>query len=448
MARQLELPWEGPGTARGVPRSDEPRTAGRDTGRPGAEPLLEAMLDRDNLRAALRRVVTNRGSPGIDGMTTEDLLPYLRQHWEAIRASLLEGTFRPQAVRLHEIPKRSGGGMRKLGIPTVVDRFIQQALAQVLLPRFDPGFSEFSYAYRPGRSQHDAVRQALDYVRSGRRIVVEVDVSNFFDRVNHDVLMGKLAKRIGDRRVLRLIRRYLESGMMANGVVTEREEGTPQGSPLSPLLANVLLDEVDKQLERNGQCFVRYADDINVYVASRKAGARAMARVRRLLDELKLQVNESKSVVAPASSRSLLGYSFWYLSGEARLRVAKASLGRMKDRVRRITRRTGGRSMAQVVGELTSYLRGWRNYFALAQTGGIFKALDRWIRRRLRALQLKHWQRARTTYRELRARGASVALAWNVARNTRRWWWNASKRIHHLMPNRHFDQMGLFHLAR
>lgn len=447
MTRQLELPWEGPGEAWEAPRSDEPPTAGREPGSPGGEQLLEAMLDRRNLQRALRRVETNRGSPGIDGMSTEELRPYLHEHWEEIRAQLLDGTFRPQAVLLREISKTSGPGVRRLGIPTVLDRLIQQALTQVLQPRFEASFSEYSYGYRPGRSQHDAIRQAQAYVQAGRRIVVEVDLEAFFDRVNHDILMGRLAKRIGDRRVLRLIRRYLESGQMANGVVMEREEGTPQGSPISPLLANVLLDEVDKQLERSGQCFVRYADDIRVYVRSRKAGKRVMARLRNLLAKLRLRVNESKSTVAPASRRSLLGYSFWYQSGVVRLRVAKQSLGRMKTRVRKITRRSRGRSMAQVVEELTRYLRGWRNYFSLAETRRIFAALDGWIRRRLRALQLKHWQRARTTFRELRARGASRELAWTVARHTRRWWWNASKRIHHLMPNRHFAQMGLIQLA-
>jgi len=441
-----ELPWEGLGEARGVPRSDEPPTAIRETGSPGNEQLLEAMLERHNLERALKRVEKNRGSSGIDGMTTKELRPYLHVHWKEIQASLLDQTFRPQAVRLHEIEKTSGG-TRGLGIPTVLDRVIQQALAQVLQPIFDPSFSEFSYAYRPGRSTHDAVRQARSYLEGGRRIVVEVDLENFFDRVNHDVLMGRLAKRIGDRRVLRLIRRYLESGMMANGVVSERREGTPQGSPLSPLLANVLLDDVDKELERSGQSFVRYADDISVYVRSRKAGSRAMARLRNLLAKLRLRVNESKSVVAPASKRSLLGYSFWFHRGEVRLRVAPKSLRRMKDRVREITSRRCGRSVPQVVERLNSYLRGWRNYFGLAQTNRVFKTLDGWIRRRLRMLHLRQWKSVGTTYRTTQARGAARDLAWEIARHTRRWWWNASKRVAHLLPNRYFDRLGLFQLA-
>jgi len=443
-----ELPWKGLGEARGVPlRSDEPPTAVRETGSPGNERLLEAMLDRDNLERALKRVEKNRGSSGIDGRTTKELRPYLHVHWEEIRAALLDQTFRPQPVRMHEIPKATGG-MRRLGIPTVLDRLVQQALAQVLQPIFDPSFSDFSYAYRPGRSTHDAVRQALAYVQEGRRIVVEVDLANFFDRVNHDMLMGRLAKRIGDRRILKLIRRYLESGLMANGVVSERAEGTPQGSPLSPLLANVLLDDVDQKLERNGQSFVRYADDIKVYVRSRKAGARAMACLRKLLGKLRLPVNNAKSVVASASRRSLLGYSIWYHRGEARLRVAPASLRRMKDRVREISSRTRGRSIKQVVERLTSFLRGWRNYFGLAQTNGIFKALDSWIRRRLRMLHLQHWKTVATIYRKARARGASRALAWSIARHPRRRWRNASKRIHQLLPTSYFDKMGLPKLAR
>ncbi len=448
MARQLELPWKGLSEAREVSRSDEPPTAVRDAGSSGKERLLEAMLEPRNLERALKRVEKNRGSSGIDGMTTEEVRPYLHVHWKTIRASLLDQTFRPTAVRMHEISKSSGNGTRRLGIPTVLDRVIQQALTQVLLPRFDPSFSEFSYGYRPGRSQHDAVRQALSYVKAGRGLVVEVDLESFFDRVNHDVLMGRLAKRIGDRRILRLIRRYLESGQMVNGVVSERKEGTPQGSPLSPLLANVLLDEVDQELERSGQCFVRYADDISVYVRSRKAGQRAMAHVRKLLTKLRLRVNESKSRVVRASRQSLLGYSFWYLRGEVRLRAAKKSLVRMKDRVRRITRRACGRSIEQVIGQLNSYLRGWRNYFALAQTGGLFRALDGWIRRRLRALQLGHWKRARPTIRALRALGATSELAWKIARNTRRYWWNSAKLVHHLLTNRYFDQQGLVRLVK
>ena len=355
------------GEASSEGRSVEAPTAEQGSGHPGSD-LMELALTRPNLKAALKRVRKNKGSPGIDGMRTEDLLPYLWKNWDAIRGQLLAGTYQPSPVRRQQIPK-SGGGMRELGIPTVLDRFIQQALLQVLQPGFDASFSKHSYGFRPKRSAHDAVRAAKRYVEEGRRIVVDVDLEKFFDRVNHDVLMGKLAKRIRDRRVLGLIRRYLEAGVMAEGVVMERREGTPQGGPLSPLLANVLLDEVDKELEKRGHAFVRYADDCNVYVRSRRAGQRVMELLRRLFGRLRLRVNESKSAVDLAKNRKVLGYSFWDAPGRTvRLRVAGKPLAALKARIRRITRRTGGRSMTQVVEELREYLPGWRNYFSLAET--------------------------------------------------------------------------------
>ena len=409
---------------------------------------MERAVSRSNLKAALKRVVKNRGSPGIDGMTVDDLLPYLRVHWEELRGSLLAGTYQPQPVKRQEIPK-GGGGTRELGIPTVLDRFIQQALLQVLQPGFDPGFSEHSYGFRPGRRAHDAVRRARDFIQSGRRVVVDVDLERFFDRVHHDVLMGKLALRIQDRRVLRLIRRYLSSGVMASGVFVQRHEGTPQGGPLSPLLANVLLDEVDKELEKRGHAFVRYADDCNVYVRSRRAGQRVLGVLRKLYARLRLRVNESKSAVASAFHRPFLGFAFWVGSGGVvRLRVAAKALGRLQDRVRELTARKRGQSMVTVVEGLTSYLRGWHAYFRLATTPRAFANLDAWIRHRLRAVQLHQWKRGRTTFRELRARGASVSLAADIARGTRRWWWNASKRLHHVLTNSYFDELGLFRLAR
>ena len=334
--------------------------------------------------------------------------------------------------------------MRDLGIPTVLDRFIQQALLQVLQPGFDATFSEHSYGFRPRRSAHHAVMAAKRYIEEGRRFVVDVDLEKFFDRVNHDVLMGRLAKRIPDRRVLGLIRRYLDAGVMVNGVVMERAEGTPQGGPLSPLLANVLLDEVDKELEKRGHAFVRYADDGNVYVRSRRAGLRVMALLRQLFGQLRLRVNEAKSAVDLAWKRKILGYSFWVGAGRTvKLRVAGKALAVMKDRVRRITRRSGGRSMAQVIAELRGYLPGWRNYFSLAETPGIFGDLDQWIRHRLRAVQLKQWKRGTTVYREMRARGASELVAARVAANTRRWWRNASMALHMVLPTSHFDALGL-----
>jgi group II intron reverse transcriptase/maturase len=389
----------------------------------------------------------NKGGPGIDGMRTEDLLAYLWRNWDALRAQLLAGTYQPSAVKRHQIPK-SDGGMRELGIPTVLDRFIQQALLQVLQPGFDASFSKHSYGFRPKRSAHDAVRAAKRYVEEGRRVVVDVDLEKFFDRVNHDVLMGKLAKRIRDRRVLGLIRRYLEAGVMAEGVVMERLEGTPQGGPLSPLLANVLLDEVDKELEKRGHAFVRYADDCNVYVRSQRAGQRVMELLRRLLRRLRLRVNESKSAVDLVEHRKVLGYTFWKArNGTMQLRVADKPLAMFKARICRITRPTGGRSMTQVVEELKEYLPGWCNYFSQAATPQIFARLDKWTRHRLRALYLKQWKRGPTAYRALRARGTSHRVAASVAANMRYRWKLSRHALNAALPNSHFAALGLPRLA-
>ncbi len=390
----------------------------------------------------------NKGSPGIDGMTVEELERHLSEHWQAIRGQLLAGSYRPSAVKQQLIPK-SGGGMRHLGIPTVLDRFVQQLLLQVLQPMFDPTFSEHSHGFRPGRRAHDAVREAQQYVQDGRRWVVDVDLERFFDRVNHDVLMGKLQNRIGDRRVLRIIRRYLEAGIMADGVVVERHEGTPQGGPLSPLLANVLLDEVDKELERRGHCFVRYADDCNVYMRSRRAGERVLAALREKYAKLRLRVNEEKSAVARVWDRKFLGYSFWVAKGRVvKLRVAAKALGEMKQRVRSITRRNGGRSTEQVARELGAYLRGWREYFKLADTPEIFADLEGWIHRRLRAMQLKQWKRGRATLRELRARGLPEWLAQKGAGHARRWWYAAALgAMHTALPGTYFERLGVPRLA-
>lgn len=333
-------------------------------------------------------------------------------------------------------------------VPTVLDRFIQQALLQVLQPMLDPEFSEHSHGFRPGHRAHDAVIEAQRYIQDGRKWVVDVDLEQFFDRVNHDVLMGKLAKRIGDRCVLGLIRRYLNAGILANGVAVERYEGTPQGGPLSPLLANVLLDEVDKELERRGHAFIRYADDCNVYVRSKRAGKRVMGLLRQLYERLRLRVNESKSAVDLAWNRKILGYSFWNAPGRVvKRRVARKALVAMKERVRRITRRTRGRSIEQVTKELRSYLIGWKAYFRLADTPRIFRELDEWIRHRLRAIHLKQWKRGRTTYRELRGRGLSDAGARKVAANARRWWKNSGMLINAVFPIRYFDELGVPRLA-
>lgn len=448
MSRQLELPLGDRGEAPKAQRSEEAPAAATGTGDSGASGLLEAVLSRTNLQAALRRVVSNKGSPGSDGMTVEELPLWLRDHWPETREQLLAGTYQPATVKRQAIPKR-GGGVRELGIPTVLDRFIQQALLQVLQPRFDPGFSPHSYGFRPGRRAHDAVRQAQQYVQEGRRWVVDVDLEKFFDRVNHDVLMGKLAHRIEDRRVLGLIRRYLNAGILAGGVVVERHVGTPQGGPLSPLLANVLLDEVDKELERSGHAFVRYADDCNVYVRSQRAGERVLGRLRRCYARLKLRINESKSAVARATQRQFLGFAFWIGPGkQVKHRVAPKALLAMRNQVRAMTRRTQGRSLEQVCESLRRYLQGWKEYFRLADTPGVFERLDEWLRHRLRALQLKQWKRGRTIYRELRARGMPVDAAATVAFNGRRWWRNSAMAIHIALPNSLFDRLGLTRLAK
>lgn len=422
-------------------RGGEVRAAGGGDGGSGREDLLLEVLARDNMRAALRRVKQNGGSAGVDGMTVEALPDYLRQHWPRIREELLGGRYVPQQVLRREIPK-SSGGVRELGIPTVLDRLIQQAILQVLQPRIDRSFSDHSYGFRPGRRAHDAVRRAQQYIQSGRRVVVDVDLERFFDRVNHDVLMERLARRIADRRLLRLVRRYLEAGVMVNGVAVERYEGTPQGGPLSPLLANVLLDEVDKELEKRGHAFVRYADDCNVYVQSRRAGERVMESLRRHYAKLRLRVNAAKSAVAPAWNRKFLGYSFWAARGGAvRLRVADKAMATMKDRVRQITGRNGGRSMTQVAAELRSYLTGWKAYFRLANTPKAFAVLDEWIRHRMRTLQLKQWKRGKTIFRELRARGMSQLVAATVAANARRWVRNSRMYLHLAIRNTDLDAL-------
>jgi len=405
--------------------------------------LLEAALTRENLRQALKRVRANKGAPGVDGLDIDQTARHLVTAWPAVREQLLRGTYRPMPVRRVTIPKPDGGE-RELGIPTVTDRLIQQALLQVLQPILDPTFSEHSYGFRPGRRAHDAVLAAQSYVQTGRRTVVDVDLEKFFDRVNHDILIDRLQKRIGDAGVIRLIRAYLNAGMMSDGVVQERYEGTPQGGPLSPLLANVLLDEVDKALERRGHCFVRYADDANVYVHSRRAGERVMALLRKLYGRLRLKVNETKSAVASVFGRKFLGYSFWVAPGGAvKRKVAPKALTTFKQRVREVTRRSGGRSMPEVVERLRSYLLGWKAYFRLAQTPRVWRELDEWLRHRLRAIQLKHWKRGPTMYRELRALGASAETARQVAANSRCWWRNSRRALNRVLTIAYFDGLGV-----
>jgi RNA-directed DNA polymerase len=409
--------------------------------------LLVQALARGNMVAAWRRVKANGGSAGVDGLSIDDTADYLKTHWPWIRADLLAGCYRPQSVRRVQILK-SNGGMRELGIPTVTDRLIQQALLQVLQPRIDPTFSEYSYGFRPGRRAHDAVLKAQHYVQDGYRVVVDVDLEQFFDRVNHDVLMHRLSKCIQDKAVLRLIRRYLQAGVMCNGVVMERYEGTPQGGPLSPLLANVLLDEVDRELERRGHRFVRYADDCNVYVRSRKAGERVLVGLRKLYNRLHLKVNEAKTAVVCALGHKFLGYSLWLAAGDQVKRaVAYTALEAFKRRIRQITRRTCGRNLSELAERLRCYMLGWKTYFRLAQTPRVFRELDEWLRHRLRAVQLKHWRRGRTMFRELRAMGATEDHAARVAGNARRWWRNSRGDLNRLMPIAYFDKLSVPRLS-
>lgn len=447
MSKQLELPFESRGEAPRQDRSGEASTAAKGDERSGTDHLMERVVERNNAKAALKRVRQNQGSPGVDGMTVEELPKHLVRHWQAIREQLLTGTFQPQPVKRQVIPKK-GGGDRELGIPTVLDRFIQQCILQVLQPRFDPTFSEHSYGFRPGRRAHDAVRAAQRYIQEGRRWVVDLDLEKFFDRVNHDVLMGRLAQRIADKRMLGLIRRYLEAGVLAGGITKERHEGTPQGGPLSPLLANVLLDEVDREMEKRGHAFVRYADDCNVYVQSRRAGERVMETLRRLYARLRLRINETKSAVARPWERRFLGFGFFRVRGEVRRRVAPEALRAMKDQVRRITGRNQGRSVESVVESLREYLTGWKAYFRLSETPGVFSEIDGWIRHRLRMVQTHQWKRGVKAFRELRRREVPYWEARRAARHLRSWWKTSNTfALNNALPPSYYDGLGLPRLA-
>jgi group II intron reverse transcriptase/maturase len=401
--------------------------------------LMEEIFAWVNVEEALRRVESNRGAPGVDGMRVEELRGHVERHWGETLQGLLDGSYRPSPVLRREIPK-GGGGVRQLGIPTVLDRMIQQAILQVLQPLMDPTFSEHSYGFRPGRSAHQAVRAAKGYVESGREWVVDIDLERFFDRVNHDVLMERLSRRIGDKRLLRLIRRYLEAGVLADGLRCETYEGTPQGGPLSPLLANVLLDEVDRELERRGHAFVRYADDCNVYVQSERAGERVMASLRKQYAKLRLRVNESKSQVARARDRKFLGFRI----RRAKLGVAPSAKQELKQRVRALTRRTRGVPVPAVIEDLRKYLTGWRAYFGLAETPTVFAELERWIRRRLRLYLAYQWKQGPTAYRKLRQLGVPEQPALAVAAHLHRWWHTSQTLALSLAyPNHAFDALGL-----
>ena len=439
---QAGSPTRSKGEARRVGRGEEESAAIDEDERSGTSGLMERMLTRPNLMAALKRVEQNKGSAGVDGMTVDQLRVFLGSEWPRIREELLAGRYQPFPVRRVEIPKPDGG-TRKLGVPSVVDRFIQQVLLQVLQPMIDPSFSSSSYGFRPGRSAHQAILAAQRHVQAGRGIVVDVDLEKFFDRVNHDVLMGRLSKRIRDPRVLRLIRRFLEAGVMVLGVLEEGREGTPQGGPLSPLLANVLLDEVDQELERRGHAFVRYADDLNVYVRSLRAGERVMRMLRHQFDGLRLYINEEKSAVADATTRKFLGFTLYRYREAVKIAVAPKAVAKMKDRVRELTRRNGGRSLEDVVERLKRYLLGWKQYFRVQQRHRFMEELDGWIRHRLRALKLRQWRRGTTAYKEALRMGATPSVAAKIAGGLRRWWLNARLLVNSVMPNRFFDDLGL-----
>ncbi len=442
---RAERSGEAPGEAGREPGSDEACAPRHDTENTGSA-LLQRALTRENLQQAFKRVRANKGAAGVDGLDIDETARHLVTVWPTLREQLLRGTYRPSPVRRVTIPKPDGGE-RELGIPTVTDRLIQQALLQVLQPILDPTFSKHSHGFRPGRRAHDAVLAAQTHVQTGRRVVVDVDLEKFFDRVNHDILIDRLRRRIPDAGIIRLIRAYLNSGIMSDGVVQERQQGTPQGGPLSPLLANVLLDEVDKTLEQRGHCFVRYADDCNVYVRSRRAGERVMALLRRCYAKLRLTVNETKSAVASVTGRKFLGYSFWFAEDGVKRKVAAKPPATFKQRVRQLTRRSGGRSMAEVIERLRPYLLGWKAYFGLAQTPGIRRTLDEWLRHRLRAIQLKHWKRGTTMFRELRKLGASPQTAQRVAANARCWWRNSDGDIKRVLTIAYFDRLGVPRLS-
>ncbi|MBI3100626.1 MAG: group II intron reverse transcriptase/maturase [Burkholderiales bacterium] len=439
----------GPDTASDETRGTLHEHPATGTAKPiaGTGGLLQAALTRQNLQTAWKRVKANKGAAGVDGLDIEQTAQVIRQSWPDIRSALLTGRYRPSPVRKVMIPKPDGS-QRELGIPTVTDRLIQQALLQILQPIIDPTFSEHSHGFRPGRRAHDAVKAARAYVQSGKRVVVDVDLAQFFDRVNHDILIDRLKKRTDDAGVIRLIRAYLNAGIMDGGVVVDRHLGTPQGGPLSPLLANVLLDEVDKALEVRGYSFARYADDCNVYVGSKRAGERVMALLRKLYAGLKLQINEAKSAVGSAFGRKFLGYELWVAKGkEVKCAVAHKALDNFKARIRQLTRRSGGRGMAQVVQKLRSYLLGWKAYFGMAQTPRVWRELDEWLRHRLRAIQLRHWKRPKAIYRELKALGASEDVAKQVAGNCHRWWRNSDGAIKRVLTIAYFDRLGLPRLS-
>ncbi len=408
-----------------------------------AEQLMEEVCGRENCKQALKRVKANKGSAGVDGMTVQQLPEYLKQHWPVIREQLLNGTYEPQPVRRVEIPKPDGG-VRKLGIPSVLDRFIQQAVMQVLQRRWDRTFSDHSYGFRPGRSAHQAVEQAQQYIAEGYRWVVDLDLEKFFDRVSHDKLMARIETRVSDRRLLKLIRSFLKAGVMEGGLVSPVDEGTPQGGPLSPLLSNIVLDEFDRELEQRGHRFARYADDSNIYVRSRRAGERVMASITAFITtKLKLKVNQQKSAVARPWERKFLGFSFTW-NREPRRRIAPKAVLRFKERVRELTSRTRGVSIERMAEELAQYLRGWLGYFGKCETPSVLKSLEAWTRHRLRSVIWKQWKRGSVRFAELRKRGVNKDLAASTAGSAHGPWRLAnSPALAIALPNAYFDSLGI-----
>jgi len=424
----------------------ESRTAAAGLPKLEALRLMEAVVERNNLLRAYERVVKNAGAPGVDGLPVSEFKPWLQRHWIRVRQDLLTGVYQPEAVRKVEIPKPQGG-VRTLGIPTVLDRLIQQALNQVLQPLFDPEFSPSSYGFRPGCNAHQAVEAARGYVASGKRWVVDLDLEKFFDRVNHDVLMARVARKVEDERVLKLIRRYLEAGLMEGGVASARREGTPQGGPLSPLLSNILLDDLDRALEQRGLGFCRYADDCNIYVGSKRAGERVMQAVTAFLElVLKLKINASKSAVARPWSRKFLGYSMtWHK--KPKLKIAEASRKRLGEKIRKTMREARGKSLKQTIEQLNPILRGWTAYFRLTEVKGVLEALDGWIRRKLRTVLWRQWKRVYARAKNLMREGIDEKRAWRSATNQRGPWWNGgASHMNAAYPKSWFDRMGLVSL--
>jgi RNA-directed DNA polymerase len=450
---KAEMPERRPrvdgGTIEAGPHARQADTACNDPTEQSIVVTMEEVLSRENMLAAYHRVVGNQGAPGVDGITVGQLEPLIRERWGAIREELLSGRYVPSPVRKVEIPKPGGKGVRMLGIPTVLDRLIQQALLQVLQPRFDPTFSGDSFGFRPGRSAHQALDRAREHIAAGYRWVVDMDLEKFFDRVNHDVLMSRLARRIEDKRILHLIRRYLQAGMMEGGVTSPRSEGTPQGGPLSPLLSNVLLDELDQELERRGHRFVRYADDCNIYVRSRRAGERVLDTIERFLRKrLRLVVNREKSAVDRPWKRKFLGYTFT-THYQPKFKVAPESVKRFKGRLRELFRQGRGRSLRRVLAELRLVLIGWVSYYRKSEVRVTLEELDQWIRRKLRAILWRQWKRNWTRAKQLIRRGLTPERAWTSATNGRGPWWNAgASHMNQAVPTRVLSQLGLVSLVQ